>query len=113
MFAAIDAVTAYREPDVLYVPRRGFELRKLHYSIATYGVERRTDVGANHASGGMNCLATLDCAERIQCATTCADAPTVALLSRVAGRNLAVPVERIEARRRGAAFGNPLNELAV
>lgn len=47
----IDTVHAYRQLDILHVPRRVFELRKMGYAITTQWVERITEAGEHHRVG--------------------------------------------------------------
>lgn len=47
----VDTVRAYRELDILHVPRRVFELRKQGYDISTQWAERYTEAGEPHRVG--------------------------------------------------------------
>ncbi len=47
----VDTVHAYRQLDILHVPRRIFELRKMGYAITTEWVERITEAGERHKVG--------------------------------------------------------------
>jgi hypothetical protein len=47
----VDTVRAYRELDILHVPRRVFELRKQGYDISTQWTERYTEAGVPHRVG--------------------------------------------------------------
>lgn len=47
----VDTVHAYRQLDILHVPRRVFELRKLGHRITTSWVWRTTEAGERHRVG--------------------------------------------------------------
>ncbi|WP_233863031.1 helix-turn-helix domain-containing protein [Paraburkholderia adhaesiva] len=47
----VDTVSAYRKLDILHVPRRVFELRKLGHCITTSWVWRVTEAGERHRVG--------------------------------------------------------------
>ena len=49
--APVDTVYAYRQLDILHVPRRVFELRKAGYAIRTSWVTRITEQGIEHRVG--------------------------------------------------------------
>ncbi|CAG4908321.1 helix-turn-helix domain-containing protein [Paraburkholderia saeva] len=55
----VDTVHAYRNLDILHVPRRVFELRKSGHAIATAWVWRITEQGERHRVG----IYTLDTAQ--------------------------------------------------
>lgn len=47
----VDTVRAYRELDILHVPRRVFELRKAGHKITTAWIWRVTEAGVRHRVG--------------------------------------------------------------
>lgn len=47
----VDTVRAYRQLDILHVPRRIFELRKAGHRILTMWVWRVTEAGQRHRVG--------------------------------------------------------------